>query len=492
MISIAIFIIGFIIFSYLGLKGKDFRAGDLDLLHEWALGGQRFGAFLVWFLIGADLFTAYTFIAVPAGIFAKGPIFFFAVPYVAIGFGVALMVMPKFFSVSKEKCHITAVDFVKDLYNSKTLAILVAIIGILAELPYIALQMVGMKVVLATMLMQFKNIDQNLANEIALSLAFLILSWFTYKSGLRGATLTAILKDFLIIGTVIVLAVYIPFHYHGFHEAFNIKKEYATLNPKLYTAYISLALMSALALFLYPHAITGCLSSEDVKVLKKAVAFLPIYGIGLAILAMFGILVYEVKPAMEILNHISASARGSFVVPVLINSTMPGWFSGIALLGVFIGGLVPASIMAIASANLSVNILRELNLTSSSTETKLAKWFSFLFKLIPLLLVFLVPPTFAISFQLIGGIIILQTLPSVFLGLFIKSLNKESLIIGLVVGVIVGIYELEKVNHFGFITSVLMPSFLGPIFIGVLALFINLIIVFVGSFITNTFRNRVQ
>jgi len=185
--------------------------------------------------------------------------------------------------------------------------------------------------------------------------------------------------------------------------------------------------MSALALFLYPHAITGCLSSSDVKVLKKSIAFLPIYGIGLAILALFGVLIYEVKPAMDMLNHIPASARGSFVVPALIVSTMPQWFSGIALLGIFIGGLVPASIMAIASSNLMVNILRELNIASPSNETKLAKWFSFLFKLIPLFFVFLVPPTFAIALQLIGGIIILQTLPSIFLGLFVKHLNKKAL-----------------------------------------------------------------
>lgn len=488
MVSITVFVILFIVFSYLGLKGKDFRAGDLDLLHEWALGGQKFGAWLLWFLIGADLFTAYTFIAVPSGLFAKGPVFFFAVPYVAMGFGVALAVMPKFFAISKEKCHITAVDFIKDRYNSKALAITIAIVGILAELPYIALQIVGMKVVLATLLMQFKGINQNLLNEISLSIAFLILSWFTYKSGLRGATLTAVLKDFLILGTVLILIVYIPLHYHGFYEAFNIKKEYASLNPKLISAYISLSLMSALALFLYPHAITGCLSSSDVKVLKKSIAFLPVYGIGLAILALFGVLIYEVKPAMDMLNHIPPAARGSFVVPVLITSTMPHWFSGVALLGIFIGGLVPASIMAIASSNLMVNILRELKLSNPSNETKLAKWFSFLFKLIPLMFVFLVPPTFAIALQLIGGIIILQTLPSIFLGLFIKNLNKESLLVGLLAGIVVGIYELEAVNHFGLIQNVLMPTSFGPIFIGVVALGVNLFIVSIGSIFQYIFR----
>ena len=40
-------------------------------LDEWGLGGRGFGTWVTWFLLGGDLYTAYTFIAVPGAMFAR-------------------------------------------------------------------------------------------------------------------------------------------------------------------------------------------------------------------------------------------------------------------------------------------------------------------------------------------------------------------------------------------------------------------------------------
>ena len=149
----------FLIFIVLGFYGKYWRKGNLNHVHEWALAGRKLGTTLVFFLIGADLYTAYTFVAVPSGMFAKGPLYFFAVPYVALTFAVALLTMPKLWSISREKGYITASDFVKDRFGSVTLSILIAITGIVAELPYIALQIVGMQSVLTVMLAGTSNAE---------------------------------------------------------------------------------------------------------------------------------------------------------------------------------------------------------------------------------------------------------------------------------------------------------------------------------------------
>jgi hypothetical protein len=70
---------GFI--TWLGFAAAHWRRGDFDQLHEWGLGGRRFGTLITWFLLGGDIYTAYTFIAVPALAFGAGAIAFFAVPY---------------------------------------------------------------------------------------------------------------------------------------------------------------------------------------------------------------------------------------------------------------------------------------------------------------------------------------------------------------------------------------------------------------------------
>src|SRR5438309_2547769 len=333
--SLIPFVSLFVLFVVLGFYGKYWRRGDLNQIHEWSLAGRKLGTTLVFFLIGADLYTAYTFVAIPSGVFAKGSLYFFAVPYVMLTFAVALVTMPRLWTLSREKGYITASDFVKDRFSSKTLAIMIAVTGIVAELPYIALQIVGMQSVLTVMLAGYTN--SKTVQEISLLIAFVILAAFTYTSGLRGATLTAIFKDILIWITVIVVIIAVPISIGGFGNAFKqVNENYVTLPNSLVPAYATLVLGSALALYLYPHAVNGVLSAESAQKLRKSTALLPLYGVGLAILALMGILVYGVPQAMSFLSGFPESTRGILVVPSLILFTMPGWFSGIALLGIFV------------------------------------------------------------------------------------------------------------------------------------------------------------
>jgi SSS family solute:Na+ symporter len=475
------------LFIVLGFYGKYWRRGNLNDIHEWSLAGRKLGTTLVFFLLGADIYTAYTFVAIPSGVFAKGSLYFFAIPYVALAFGVALVTMPRLWALSKEKGYITASDFIKDKFGSKTLAVLVAITGIVSLLPYIALQIVGMQSVLIVMLSGITN--SHTVQEISLLVAFVILAAFTYTSGLRGATLTAVLKDILIWITVIAVIIVVPLSIGGFGTAFrDVKPSYVTVPNSLVTGYATLVLGSALALYLYPHAINGVLSSESVHKLRRSTALLPLYGIGLAIMALMGILVYAVPPAMNFLSHFPESSRGILVVPSLILYSMPPWFTGIALLGIFIGGLVPAAIMAMSQANLLTrNIIKEIRPnTSASSEIRITKISSTVFKFVALGFVFTIPATYAISLQLLGGILIIQILPAVFFGLYIKSLRKEALIPGLLVGIFSGTFMVEYTNHFGALTSSLfnIPIF-GSLYIAVVALTFNLTISFGGSIIMN-------
>jgi solute:Na+ symporter, SSS family len=478
----------FVLFIVLGFYGKYWRRGNLNDANEWSLAGRKLGTTLVFFLIGADIYTAYSFVAVPSGVFAKGSLYFLSFP---LTFGVALVTMPRLWSLSKEKGYITASDFVKDRFGSTTLGILIAITGIVSLLPYIALQIVGMQSVLIVLLSDTPN--SQMVEEISLLVAFVILAAFTYTSGLRGATLTSVLKDVLIWMTVIALIVVVPLSIKGgFGTAFkDVKPSYVTVPNSLVTGYATLLLGSALALYLYPHAITGVLSSESVHKLRRSTALLPLYGIGIAIMGLMGILVYAVPSAMNFLSHFPESSRGILVLPSLILSSMPSWFSGIALLGIFIGGLVPAAIMAMSQASLLTrNIIKEIRPnTSPRSEIRIIKISSTVFKFVALGFVFTIPATYAISLQLLGGILITQILPAVFFGLYVKSLRKEPLVAGLLVGVFSGIFMVESTNHFGALTSSLfnIPIF-GSLYIAVIALSFNLIVSFGGSIIMN--RNR--
>src|SRR5919108_536974 len=71
-VTIIVFSALFLLVTVLGFVAARWKRGDLDLLDEWGLGGRRFGTVITWFLLGGDLFTAYTFIAIPALVFAVG------------------------------------------------------------------------------------------------------------------------------------------------------------------------------------------------------------------------------------------------------------------------------------------------------------------------------------------------------------------------------------------------------------------------------------
>lgn len=491
LVTVIVFLVLFAVFTFLGFAAAYWRKGDLSDLGQWALAGRRLGPYLAWFLVGGDLYTAYTFIAVPSAAYGKGAIYGFATPYVMTTFAIAMVTMVTLWKMSRRKHYITGVDFVRDRFNSKTLAIAIAATGIIAELPYIALQIVGMRAVLVVMLQPYFASSLTSTSEIALIISFIVLAVFTFVSGLRGAALTAVMKDSIILITVLAVVIYVPFFWHGgigwataFQDAHTgaASVSFATLPGALTNAYISLFILSALQLYFYPHAINGVLSARDVKSVRFSTAMLPLYGVGLFLLTLFGVLVYAVPSALAIVK----AGNGTLVVPALIQATMPDWFTGIAFLGIFIGGLVPAAVMAISQANLLTrNIVKEFvpNL-NPRTETMLVKWTSVMFKFLALAFVFVVSDTYAIELQLLGGIFIAQTLPAMMLGLYDKKfLNKWALFVGWIVGMGSGIWYTLEANHFKTLATSLfkVQAPFGLLYIAAISLAINLVITYVGS-----------
>src|SRR6188508_509122 len=151
-VAFTVFVVLFLLVTVMGFVASRWRrASSLDNLDEWGLGGRGFGTFIAWFLIGGDLYTAYTFIAVPATLYAGSVVGFFAVPYTIVVYPLIFLFLPKLWSVSHRHGYVTPADFVQGRYDSKPLALAIAITGILATMPYIALQLVGIQVTLEVM-----------------------------------------------------------------------------------------------------------------------------------------------------------------------------------------------------------------------------------------------------------------------------------------------------------------------------------------------------
>ncbi len=443
--AITVFVLLFGAITVVGFVAGRWRRGDLDQLHEWGLGGRRFGTIVTWFLLGGDLYTAYTFIAVPAFIFGTGALGFFALPYTLFIYPILFLFFPRLWAVAHKKNYITAADFVQGRFGNRWLALAIAITGIVATMPYIALQLVGLQVVIGAMGVR----AEGLAAHLPLTIAFVVLAAFTYNSGLRAPALIAIVKDVLIWITVIAMVTIIPAQLGGYEAMFSSIPVERLILPApaegslgLYSGYITLALGSAFALFLYPHSITGILSAKSAVVIQRNAVFLPAYSFLLGLLALTGFMaIYAGVSDMPEYAEGFAADGNNFAVPALILHSFPDWFAGVAFAAIGIGALVPAAIMSIAAANLYTrNIHRAFinpNMTAKQ-EAKTAKIVSLVVKVGALVFILGLQPQYAITLQLLGGIWMSQTFPTVILGLYTRWLNPYALFTGWAAGIAVG------------------------------------------------------
>ena len=488
-LALGIFVFLFLVVTVLGFVAARWRrAASLDSLHEWGLGGRNFGSWITWFLLGGDLYTAYTFVAVPALVFGMGAIGFFAVPYTIVVYPIVLLAAVRMWSVAHRHRFVTPADFVRGRHGSSALALAIALTGIVATMPYIALQLVGIEAVLKTM---------GVTGEWPIIIAFGVLAAYTYQSGLRAPALIAFIKDTLIYIVVLVAIIAIPIQLGGFDEIFSAAEakfaesespgDGVLLGDAATLGYSTLAFGSALALFIYPHTMTAVLAARSRDTIKRNMAALPMYTLALGFLALLGYMAIAagVTPVDEDPNT---------VVPLLYETQFPEWFAGIAFSAIAIGALVPAAIMSIAAANLFTRNVYKEYLRRDATpaqEARVSKLVSLVVKAGALLVILSLDPQFSIDLQLIGGVIILQTLSALVLGLWRTGVHRWALLAGWLAGLVAGLWMLYDTpnpntgkEHFGGSQYALSSFGLDTdltVYTGLIALLVNLALVLVGT-----------
>ena len=490
----------------LGFAASRWRRPDSALLEkwgleDWGLGGRAFGGTMQFFLLGGDLYTAYSFIAVPALVYAVGAPGFFAVAFAVIGYPLVYLTMPRLWSVAHAHGFVTSAEFVRARFGSPALSVLVAVIAVVATLPYIALQLIGLRVVFQAM---------GIGGDLPLTLAFGVLAFFTFSSGLRAPALLAILKDILLVLTVLMLLLWFTVALGGWGHIFAVAgAAFARrppgsggllLAPGAQLSYVSLALGSALSIFLYPHTLTGALAARNRATVKVTLSTLPVYTL---MLGFFGLLGFAAIAA----GIRPAGGNVTAIVPELLQSSLSGWGAGLAFAALGISALVPASIMSIGAANLFTRTIYRQFIRPDATprlETRVSRIASLVVKLGALAVVLLLTPQFAIDFQLMGGVIILQILPAAFLGLHTNWFHRWALMAGTVTGLASGIFMLYQIPSIGPGGTIISAHFGGDswpvahlglhsgltVYAGLLALALNLAVTVVGTFACHWFGVR--
>jgi SSS family solute:Na+ symporter len=489
-LQLAIFAATFVLVTVMGFAAGRWRpAQNVHTLEEWGLGGRAFGNWATFFLLSGDIYTAYTFVAVPTLVYGVGAAGFFPVSFLVIVYPIVFVVLSRFWSVSHVHGFVTPAEFVRARFGSRSLALTVAVTGILATMPYIALQLVGLEAV-------FKVLG--LPPGWPLTIAFGVLALYTFNSGLRAPALISIVKDTLVLWTVLAILLVVFTRDGGWASVIKTAGARFAATPSTSDGlllpgsgqlnYVTLALGSALALFLYPHTMTAALAARNRSTLRRNLAVMPLYTLtlGVLMLAGFAALLDGITPI---------GGDRNTVVPLWFDQAFPDWAAGLAFAAIGVGAMVPAAIMSIAAANLFTRDIYKEYIRPDATpaqETQVSKFASLTVKFGAVLVILVLDTQFAIDLQLIGGVFVMQTLPAVALGLYTNWFHRWALIGGWIVGLLTGLVMLYQVPQLGGAdgTTVLRAHFGGSawplshlgfdttatIYVGIVALVANIVV----------------
>ncbi|GAA4954605.1 sodium:solute symporter family protein [Actinoplanes utahensis] len=466
----------------LGFGAARWRAPqDPHSLEEWGVGGRAFGNWTTWFLIGGSMYSAYTFIAVPALTYGVGVIGFFAVPFAIITTPLTFVLTTRAWSVARRHGYLTHSEFTSARFGSPGLGAAVAITGILATMPYVAVQLLSLQAVLRTV---------GFGGEWPLLAAVSVVSICTFRSGLRAPALLSVLKDVLMAWMLLTALIMVAM-YGGWDHTFRVAEAHFAATPSTvdglvlpdtgHLGFLTLVIGSSLAIFAYPHALVGMLAAKDRATVRRNAAALPIYCLALALMAMLGFfaLAKGVTPVDRDLNT---------VIPRMIHEYFPSWSAGVAYAALSVAALIPAAVMSIAAANAFTRSLYRPYLrpnASPATEAKVSRWVSLIVKFGAAALILAIDPEFSVDLQLIGGVIILQTIPAAVLGLMTGWFHRAALMTGLITGLTVGVgmlYLIPKRDATGRVVAEHFGGSSWPIgdgrtiYVGVAALLVNLIL----------------
>ena len=445
-----------------GFLGSKWRAPDFTKIAEWSLGGMRFGAFIVWFLMGADIYTAYSLISIPGAAYSLGGFILYAVVYGSISYPFLYIVATKFYRIAKRRGYITAGDYVRDRFDSGVLSLLISLTGIIAMLPYIALQIVGIRYVLDAM--GFPVLPSFI-------IAYIIVALFVAVSGLRGPALSSLIKDAILWGVILTVVIALGIRFSGFGPIFaQLGPSHYLIPSKLMIGYITLALGSGISWLLFPNLLVGILGSKSEDVIRKNSIFLPLYQVWLIFLALMGL--------VALAKNLVPSGVSSLAFPSVLNTYFPSTFVVVAFAGIVIGSMVPAGLQSLGAANLITrNIYLEF-INRRATERQQVLWgrVAVFIMIIASLIFALVPAASGLIFYLLtfSYAWLLQTLPAIILSMYWYDLDKYSVAAGWAVGTGLVTYGLITVGF----SSSLLPWFY-DIYVGLLGLIVNLIVMLV-------------
>ncbi|MAI02228.1 MAG: sodium:solute symporter family protein [Rickettsiales bacterium TMED254] len=433
LVAISIYLTLAFLIGVMAGKGKSFFS-----LSEYAVGDRSFNFFVMWFLMGGTIFSAFAFLGGPGWAYSKGAASFYILVYCTLGLMPWYVIGPKVSKIGKKNNYITMGDFLGDRYQSKILTVIVGIVAILAFIPYLTLQIKGMAYIFNVL--TYGNIPYWLGAFIS----FGIVVIYVATSGVRGAAWSDVFQAILMLIIAWVLGIYFVEKLHGgignmfesitsSNSSFLIIGEEGSAMTK--ARYSSNIIISMIGFVMWPHLFTKSYTTTE-KRIKTTVAVYPIFALFLLPVLFIGFSGYGIVGKDEI------DSSGQ-ILPYLITNflTESGILYGIVGAGALAAAMSSSdAITHGASVSFGRDICKAIySKIPENIELWIMRAAVFIIGGVSYLLAIFGSEGLI---QLLLGAYgpIAQLAPSVYCALFFKKVNSKAVILGLVVGVIITIY----------------------------------------------------
>ena len=463
-----------IIFAFaalaLGLGLLASRGKDMNL-EQWTVAGRGFGAIFVFLLMAGEIYTTFTFLGSSGWAYGKGGPTYYILCYGSLAFILSYWMLPPIWRYARTHNLISQPHYFRHRYDSPLLGGLVALVGIVALVPYMVLQLKGLGIIVSTS--SYGSISPNIAIWIGAA----IVTAYVMVSGVHGSAWNAVIKDTMILLIVVFLGIYLPLHlYGGFGAMFSAideaKPGFLALPERGQSVlwFSSSVLLSALGFYMWPHAFGALYTARDAGAFRKNAIVMPLYQLILLFVFFIGFAALLKVPGLKGGDVDLALFRISI-------QTFDPWFVGVIGGAGVLTALVPGSLILMATATLFANDLLS-PLTGVINPDRIA-----LIARLSVPLWALLAVSFAIggsqtivALLLMGYAFVTQLFPALIASLMQRNpVSKVGAVAGIAAGV--GMVALTTLRHLT-LTDLLpfLPSALDDVNIGVVALVLNIFV----------------
>jgi SSS family solute:Na+ symporter len=460
--------------------GISARSGHVQGLEQWTVGGRGVGAALVCLLLAGEIYTTFTFLGASGYAYGLGAPAYYILAYGTLAYVISYFMLPRVWTYARAHKLVSQPDFFASKYASPALGVLVALVGIVALIPYLVLQFTGLGVIVQ--IASYGAIPKSVSVIIGAG----VVTLYVIISGIRGSAWTSIVKDTLIILVALFLGLYLPLHYEGGISAMFAAVDHAkpgflafAASGKSLSWFVSTVLLTALGFFMWPHSFACAFSAHSASVFRKNAIVLPLYQLVLLFIFFVGFTAALVVPGLK------GGATNMALLKITV-AAFPPWIVGIVGATGVLTALVPGSLILMSAATLFArNLVAVLRPGQSDAATvMLAKM------LVPVVAIIgayfsIAGSDTIVALLLMGYSFVTQLFPALICSLFRRNpATKEGAAAGIIVGVGTVIY-FTMANQTIATLFPGLPEILRDLNVGTVAFVLNIVVLVVVSGVTS-------